>query len=342
MVARDDAVCSRAHTKRNLIVAMTYRIILVAYGASADEQRRALQPLFETPACATGIGSCVIVRATGGAHSPYDTDPRVRVIEVAPNMIRTLGENRNRGAQGATEDVLLFIDGDIEVSPQFVADGLVYLSAHTDVASVTGRIKEIQTDATGVVVRMLPDLHQVGGGGAVVCMSALWMTRLDAWQQSGGFDASLPAEEDIEWCLRLQQKGWKLIGLPLLAGTHTCHVRPSLFEIGRRWCNGMYAGPGLVLRRAWGTPSFVPLFVRQKIYMAMGLFLTLGVCYVLCSVFTGSVYAIIWWLLCLVVLFCLMSIKKKSIRFGTLSVYLVRAGDWFGSSGIVWWLGSTS
>ena len=97
-------------------------------------------------------------------------------------------------------------------------------------------------------------------------LAQAWLCRRVAFENVGGFDARLPAEEDFELGTRLRRAGWSLIAISELAGIHHCAPRPSLAELGRRWRNGMFAGPGLALRHAWGGASFGELLARQRLY----------------------------------------------------------------------------
>ena len=126
-------------------------------------------------------------------------------------------------------------------------------------------------------MREVPDLHKSGAGGEVEMLAAAWIARRTAFEAARGFDPRLPAEEDMELCVRLAAAGGKLVALDRRAGYHDCAPRPSWAEIRRRFAGGLFAGQGLLLRYSWGTPFFARHLWRQRLFLATLLYALLGV-----------------------------------------------------------------
>jgi len=246
-----------------------------------------------------------------------------------PGLPNTPGAHRNAGAAGASAPWILFADADVIVEPAFVAQAVELLSADRSVVAVGGRIHERQWRG-GTLVREIPDLHRAGRGGEVPLVAAAWVARRSAFEAVGGFDPRLPAEEDVELCMRLRERGGRVVALDLRAAYHDCAPRPSLAEMRRRFARGLYAGQGLLLRYSWGTPQFGRHLWRQRLYLAAFLYAALGAAlaaaWLLAGLFDGggplpwSAPAFLAWLLALLATWAAMAAKKRSVALGGLSV----------------------
>lgn len=287
------------------------RAVIVGFGCGPYLDR--CLGAWEEARAAAGIEAETVVVLPAG-ESALDLARRARVIEVAPGENATPGANRNRGAEGATSDWLLFLDGDVELMRGFVAKALAGVADQPRVAGFAGRLDEKHWQ-NGRLVGGARDLYRVGAGGVVPYLAQAWLCRRAAFENVGRFDARLPAEEDYELSARLRRAGWSLIATSELAGIHHCAPRPSLAELGRRWKNGMFAGPGLALRHAWGGASFGELLARQWLYLGALAFAVLG----LLALITSPLYFLLWlW----VALFAwgLLALRKRSARFAALSL----------------------
>jgi GT2 family glycosyltransferase len=292
-------------------VSARVRAVIVAFGCGPylDRCLSAWEVARET----AGIEAETVVVLRPGERAP-DLERRARVIEVGPGEISTPGANRNRGADGATADWLLFLDGDVELMRGFVARALEAVANQPRVAGFGGRLDENHWQG-GRLVGGARDLYRIGNGGEVPYLAQAWLCRRMAFESVGGFDARLPAEEDFELGARLRHAGWLLTAEPELAGVHHCAPRPSLEELKRRWKNGMFAGPGLALRHARGSAVFGELLARQWLYIGTLAFALFG----LLSLLVAPLYFVLWfWML----LFAwgLLALRKRSARLAALSL----------------------
>jgi GT2 family glycosyltransferase len=150
--------------------------------------------------------------------------PGVRVADV-----------RNRGAAAATSDVVAFVDADHEQDPSWLALALETL-ALPGVAAV-GAAYFAPPDGTWVQraydglrsrPRTVQDVPWLPTGSLAVARKV--------FQAVGGFDASLEACEDVDFCERLRAHGHRLVYDPRLVSVH--HGDPptlwALF-VGELW-----------------------------------------------------------------------------------------------------------
>jgi len=241
-----------------------------------------------------------------------------------PGVPNTPGAHRNVGAAGATAPFLLFADADVTIKPAFVTHALQRFASEPALAAVGGRIHERQWQRERMV-REIPDLHGSGSGGDVEMVAAAWMARRTAFEAAGGFDPRLPAEEDVELCMRLRDRGGRVIALDERAAYHDCAPRPSLAEIRRRLRRGLFSGQGLLLRYAWGTPQFARHLGRQRLFLAAFAYALVGAGLALAwalgrlgvmAVGRGPGIAFTAWAALLLATWALMAVRKRSLAVG--------------------------
>jgi glycosyltransferase involved in cell wall biosynthesis len=173
------------------------------------------------------------------------TDGSQRVVEEfrgrMPNLRRLdaaercgPGHARNAGAAAATGDALAFCDADDEVAPGWLAALGGALGEHPFVTSRyedrklnSPRIRQIHKNpqGTGLIPYDYPPfLPHAGGGGLGI--------RRRLHESIGGFDETLPALEDTDYCWRVQLAGTELVFVPE-AVVHI-RYRPTLEGVFRQ------------------------------------------------------------------------------------------------------------
>jgi GT2 family glycosyltransferase len=293
------------------------RSVVVAWGR-ADRLGEVLDSIAR--AC-EGVASETVV-----VLGPYDPDEAARargaeVVRPAAGEAITPGANRNRGAAGASAPYLCFADGDVVLEPAFVKRAIARLEEAPALGGVGGRIHERQWEGTRIV-REISDAYRSGSGGTVEMLATAWVARRSAFESVGGFDVRLPAEEDMELCVRLAAAGHPVEALDLRAAYHDCPPRPTWAEFARRWRTGLYAGQGILLRVALGTPHFARHLWRQRLFLAAFFALVVGVVLAVCALFgvRGAAQAFGAWAMLAALTVAAMAVRKRSLSLGALSV----------------------
>ncbi len=117
-----------------------------------------------------------------------------RLLELAPDI-----------------EFVQFVDGDCELVDGWLDRAYNELTAKPNVAAVCGRRRERYPAAT--IYNQLCDIEWDTAIGETKACGGDSMIRTAAFQQVEGFNPALIAGEEPEMCLRLRQKGWKILRL---------------------------------------------------------------------------------------------------------------------------------
>lgn len=114
---------------------------------------------------------------------------------------RLLAESPGLGA-------IFFVDADCVVQPGWIEAAASTLGAEPELGAVCGRRRERHPEASAY--NLLCDYEWDTPVGVCDSLGGDALYRVEAYQASGGFDASVPAGEEPELCQRLREAGWKL------------------------------------------------------------------------------------------------------------------------------------
>lgn len=168
----------------------------------------------------------------------------VEVVRLDLAMPFTAARARNAGFQhlvALAPDLahVQFVDGDCELSPDWIASAIAALASRPDVAIVAGRLHERYPDVS--IYNRLGDLEwNFSGPGEVAAVGGIFMIRRDAFESVGGFDPTVAAGEEPELCQRLTASGWRLWRLDCLMAWHDL----GMTRFGQWWRRQVRTGHG--------------------------------------------------------------------------------------------------
>jgi cellulose synthase/poly-beta-1,6-N-acetylglucosamine synthase-like glycosyltransferase len=132
-----------------------------------------------------------------------------RVFQVNPaRPCASIG--RNAGWRAARAPIVLFLDGDTILEPQFVNNSL-HLFDDPEVAVVFGDRREI--DTAGSIYNRVLDMDWLSAPGEVELCGGDALVRRSVLEQVNGYDENLIAGEDAELCSRIRGAGFKIVHL---------------------------------------------------------------------------------------------------------------------------------
>lgn len=135
---------------------------------------------------------------------------------------------RNRGAELATGDVLVFVDADVALHADALARMASVFAEHPEVAALFGSYDDAPP-APGLASRYKNlqhhFVHQHGERDAGTFWAGCGAVRAEVFRAVGGFDESYrePSIEDIELGLRLKQAGHRIRLCPEVQAAHLKH-----------------------------------------------------------------------------------------------------------------------
>ena len=181
----------------------------------------------------------------------------------------TAAAGRHVGFAHATGKYVFFVDGDMEVYPGWLPQGIEYLEQHPEVAGVGGI--EDKEAIEGDRIWKIPNCHGITRHGAEVTtdVGGSFMYRREALLKAGDYDPTIPRGEELELYLRLLAQGQKLVYLTIPMVLHR-ELKGSLGKnfIRLNLLNRKIFIPGVVARKAPSHPA-----VRAALWKRYWIFL---------------------------------------------------------------------
>jgi GT2 family glycosyltransferase len=163
------------------------------------------------------------------------------VVELDASLPFTAARGRNAGFEALAAEYpgltcVMFVDGDCEVVPGWFDAGLNFLAAHPDVGVVFGRRRERHPEAS--VWNRCADMEWEGAPGEADACGGDALMRAEVVRRAGGYDPTLIAGEDPEFCLRIRRNGARIVRLDREMTLHDA----ALLRAGQWWKRQARAG----------------------------------------------------------------------------------------------------
>lgn len=223
--------------------------------------------------------SCIVYvdSASSDGSVAYARSIGVDVVELDMSIPFSAGRARNEGFSLILKKFpdlkyVQFIDGDCELSKGWLSQGIAFMEKQERCAIVAGRRKEKYPEKS--IYNYLCDVEWNTAIGETSACGGDFMVRTDAFQQVGGFNASVIAGEEPELCYRMQKKMWTIYRLDHPMTIHDA----AITEFSQWWKRAIRSGhayaQGYVLHRKekdgycygqslriWIWAFFIPLMI---------------------------------------------------------------------------------
>ena len=205
----------------------------------------------------------------------------VEVVELDRSKPFTAARARNAGfaalrAFAPVPEYVQFVDGDCQVQPGWLEAARQALDSDQGLGVVTGWRSEIDRDRS--VYNAMCDVEWHRPAGEITTCGGDMMVRFDVFEDVRGFNESVIAAEDDEFCVRVRQAGWRIRRLPVAMTRHDA----DMTRFGQWWRRSVRAGhgfaqvgamhPGYFLkerRRVWVFGAALPLIIIAGLFAAM-------------------------------------------------------------------------
>lgn len=168
----------------------------------------------------------------------------VRVLSLPSNCKHTPAAGRYFGFHNTSGDLLMFVDGDCVIEPQWLSCAIAYFT-EPEVAGIAGFLNDL--DQQGNAIPFIGERSRVVK--PLTTLRGIAAYRRAALEQVGSFNPHLRSEEEAELALRLRKAGWQLLHIPYQMGFHQRGI-PQLQAMWRNVALGRVSGVGLTWRYA--------------------------------------------------------------------------------------------
>lgn len=238
----------------------------------------------------------------------------IKVLRLRPDQRLTASAGRNVGYKHSSGDLVLFLDGDMELYPGWLAEALVVIRDRAEVAVVAGpwidlpkldkrddmaKFRQIKREYTD------EEISYVGG-------AALY--RRSVLEQVGPFNPWLYSDEEPELCMRIRHAGFRIVRLGHSIAYHYSDPPDYMSTLVARWRRGLYLGSGQVLRYHLGDKLFWTYLYERGFGVAALMVAIVGLAGLLASLVTGQILWFGLWLTLFVLFVVFSAVRKRSFR----------------------------
>lgn len=170
-------------------------------------------------------------------------DAGAKVVELDISRPFTAARARSAGfaaleASGDLPDYVQFVDGDCGLQPDWIHAAHAALDRDPRLGIVTGWRSEINRERS--IYNALCDFEWRRPAGEIQTCGGDMMVRSIAFAAVGGFDETVIAAEDDEFCVRIRKADWKIQRLPVEMTLHDA----AMTRFGQWWNRAVRSGHG--------------------------------------------------------------------------------------------------
>lgn len=188
----------------------------------------------------------------------------ISIVRLHPDQRLTAAAGRYVGYQHTTGDCVLFLDGDMELYPGWLEQGLNVLHDRPDVAVVTGEIIDLPRNAHA---HDKPSLQQpamgLAGPTEIPYCAGAGMYRRSVLEQVGTFNPSIYSDEEPELCVRIRHAEYQVLEIGHPIAYHYSDPGEALLTLVRRWRRNLYLGSGQNIRYHLGSKLLWP-YIKER------------------------------------------------------------------------------
>ena len=236
----------------------------------------------------------------------------IHIVRLSDRQRLTAAAGRQAGITQTSGDVVLFLDGDMELRPGWIENAMSLFEREPDIAVISGVVVDQPRDAAGSLDCDAPGELQLtayddvphGGGAAAY--------RRDVLNEVGSFNPFLFSDEEPELCIRIREAGYRIVKLRQPIADHYSDPAGAISTLFGRRKRNLYLGPGQALRLHTGSRLLVPYAKERGFGLVPSAGLAGGVACALVAVIYRDPRWLFAWTAVVAAIFGLDSARKRS------------------------------
>jgi GT2 family glycosyltransferase len=181
-------------------------------------------------AALVGRTSALVYVDSGSSDGSVElaTGMGAQIVELDISIPFTAARARNAGLAKLREiypsfQLVQFVDGDCELVSEWLAKASTQILADPTLAAVSGRLRERHPEAS--IYNRLCDIEWNTPVGNAETSGGIVLMRIQAFSEVGGFNPDLIAGEEPDLCLRLRQRGYRILRIDAEMGWHDANIK---------------------------------------------------------------------------------------------------------------------
>lgn len=237
----------------------------------------------------------------------------ITVLKLCPEQRLTAAAGRYVGYKHATGDLVLFLDGDMELCQGWLGLALNVMHTTLDAAVITGRVidqPKLAQTPSGELLQLSPtDVATVtvrqGGGAAMYRRSVL--------EQVGTFNPYLYADEEPELCLRIRHAGHRILQLSHPIAFHYSAPLKNFSTFLNKRRDHYFLGFGQNIRYFFGKPFLWRYLIERGWGLLPAFAIGFGIAAAVASGLTDQWEWLALWCAVMLLLIAAIAIQKRSL-----------------------------
>jgi glycosyltransferase involved in cell wall biosynthesis len=171
----------------------------------------------------------------------------IDVVRLRDDQPLTPAAGRYLGFRRTSAEFVLYLDGDMELCPGWLEQGLAAMEAASNLAVLTGELRDVLPSAAAGPRDPLPtadgatleDVRHSGGAA---------LHRRSAVEEVGGFNPFLHSDEEPELCIRVRHAGYRVARIDRPIAYHYSLPNTTIAAVLERRRRRLYLGAGQSIR----------------------------------------------------------------------------------------------
>ena len=253
----------------------------------------------------------------------------IAVLKLRPEQRLTAAAGRYVGYKQTTGDLVLFLDGDMELCEGWLHEALDVMQSRSDVAVISGMIIDRPKPTHTSTAEDLEPLEMDTAGLDVPHGGGAAMYRRSVLERVGTFNPYLYSDEEPELCLRVRHAGYRVFRLPRPVVFHYSSPAEAFSTLFERRSRNLWLGYGQNIRYFAASSLLWPYLRERGSAVTPALALSISVFALAASGLTGQWIWLALWGAFVIMLTTAIAIRKRSLRravFGLFRRLLVLEG----------------